>query len=162
VRQRHRRLDRHRNPESAEHLVIEAAMRIGPAKDDHDVVRPKPLGEQARDLAADRLGLAALAAALHEREPAVRFDARLADLEQAAIQIAKRGAGRIARIERKLLDAVRRQLVPQLRQELGARCEGIVVLVVDRDRHLGRRAEGAHQVELLLGQVVEPVDEHRT
>jgi hypothetical protein len=134
---------------------------LGPAKDDDHVVRPHAIGEQACDLPAHGLGLAAVATALDEGDAPVGLHPRAGDGEQATIELAERRAGRVGRVEGKLLDDLGIEVRAEAGQEPGPRDEGVVVLVVDGHGHVTGGAEGAEELQLLLGQIVEPVDEHR-
>jgi len=130
-------------------------------QDHGDAVRRDSSGEQSGDLAADRFGLAALAAAFEHRDPIVGLDAGRAGLEQVSVQVAQGGALRIPVVEGELALLRATELVAQPRQQRGPGRQRLAVLVVDGDRHLAGAGQRGHQLELLLGQVVEPVQEHR-
>jgi hypothetical protein len=161
ARQRQRGLHGHGYAQTGQHLVIERSARIGPAEDDDDVVRSYAFREQLGDLTGHGLRLGSLARALEEGKAAVGLDGAICEREQPPVELPQRGAGRVGRVERKTVGDHRAQLVAKLGEELRSRSESIVVLVVDRDGDRARRAEGAQHVELLLGQVVESVNQDR-
>ncbi len=160
--QRHRRLDRDRDPESLEHAREQGPVAIGMPQDHGDAVRRNSAGEQPGDLAADGLGLAALAAAFEHRDPIVGLHAGGACLEQVSVEVAQRGALRVAVVEGKLALLHAAELVAKPRQQHGPGSERLAVLVVDGDRDRAGAGQRRQQLELLLGQVVEPVQKHRT
>ena len=84
-----------------------------------------------------------------------------AGLEQVAVEVAQRGALRVAVVEGELALLRAPELVAQPGQQRGPRRQRLAVLVVDGDRDLAGAGERRHQLELLLGQVVEAVEEHR-
>ena len=134
--ERHGCLERGRDLELVENGGDERSPGAGVAQDHEDVIRGDAGGHQARDLEADRLGLAAFARGLDQHQAVVGLDDLGACLEQVAVQVDQGGARAVAVVVRQPQLVVGTEVLAQLRHEPGAGGQRQPVLVVDRDRHL--------------------------
>ena len=155
------RLKRCRNAHLPHDGCEQPPLHRGAAKRDDDVIRACPGRQEARDLDPGGFGLAALAGAGEEREPAVeRVDRFGVAFENVPGDVSERSAGRVGRVELEFRNHGTALLL-KARQQARARRERVAVREVDRKRDRAHTCENRDQAQLHLRQVVEAVDEHR-
>ncbi len=104
----------------------------------------------------------ALAAAFEHPDPVVGLDAVGAGLEQVPVEVAQgRRSACSSSSKASLLSSTPPSSSRSRAKQRGARRQRLAVLVVDGDGDLAGPRQRRHQLELLLGQVVESVQEHR-
>ena len=160
LRERQRRFERDRDPHVPQNRSEQASGRVGMAEHDDDLVRRVAGAQEAGDLDPDRLGLAARPGRLQQHQAFVGRDPRRIGLEQHPIEVAQRGAARVALVEGKLARDLRPELA-QLPDQLGPRRQRPAIGEGDRDGDVSGPGERVDQLALGAGEVVEPVDEHR-
>ena len=117
--------------------------------------------EQLRDLRADRLGLGKLSGRGQQRQPPVVLDRLPGLLPEAALELEQGAAAREIGVRIQMLDRNARH-VPELGEQGAAGCgQHRAVLVGKSEGDVGRLPQLAHQVHLLGGEVVEPVEQDR-
>ena len=159
-RQRHARLGRQRDAEASQGRGDQGGLPIGAANRDRDLVRIDPVGEQARDLAAEQLRLAPVAGALEQAQRSVGRDRGRIGLEQVALEMPQRRRPAALGRPGELGDGSA-ELVPEHAEQLGASGECLPVLERHRHRHLAGVGERPDELDLLAGQIVESVQEDR-
>src|SRR6266511_3115576 len=105
--------------------------------------------------------IASVSGALQQGDAVVWLDSGSARLEEVLIEVPQRGARRVALVERKLRDGLGPRLIPQDGEELGPGREGLAVRVVHGHHDVAGTRQRGDQLELLLGEIVESVEEHR-
>ncbi len=166
VGERHGAVHRVRDPVGAENLLDQRRVPGRVAEDNRHVPGRGAAPQQRDDLGAAQLQLGALAAGRVQRDrlAGVRL-LRAGGLEQRALQ-------RVQRLARALVVVIADRVQPQLLhgdllQPLAQRGRGLERLAArlererDHDVGFGVRRQLLDRAELQLGEVVEPVDEHR-